>query len=80
LSGSNVSAVLLDVQTADGLIHGLEDERPILGEQVTIDVLGLSILLCPIWFVTCMSVAPEAISSEAHTCRNSCAVYLTGPS
>jgi hypothetical protein len=42
--------------------------------------LVVSILLCPIWFVTCMSVAPEAIGSEAQTCRGSCAVHFTGPS
>ena len=31
-SGSNVSAVLQDVQTADSLVDGLEDERPVLGD------------------------------------------------
>ena len=31
---------LVDVEAAYRLVDGLEDERPILGEQVAIDVLG----------------------------------------
>ena len=34
LSGSSGLAVLLDVQTADGLVDGFQDERPVLGEEV----------------------------------------------
>ena len=47
---------------------------------LVVSILLCPIWLCPIWLVTCMSVAPEAISSDAQTCRSSCAVYLTGPS
>ncbi len=36
--------------------------------------LVVSTLLCAIWWATCMSDAPEAISSEAQTCRSSWAV------
>jgi len=36
--------------------------------------LVVSILLWPIWFATCMSLAPDAIISEAQTWRSSCAV------
>ena len=30
----------VNVQAADRLVDGLQDERPVLGEEVTIDVLG----------------------------------------
>ena len=40
----------------------------------------VSILLWPIWLVTCISVAPEAMRRLAHTCLSSWAVYLTMPS
>ena len=46
-SGSNVPAVFLDVQTANGLVDGLEDERPVLGEEVTVNVLGRLDLAVP---------------------------------
>jgi len=31
---------LVDVEAADGLVDGLEDEGPVLGEQMAVDVLG----------------------------------------
>ncbi len=42
--------------------------------------LVVSIFRWPIWVVTCMSVAPEAIRSDAHTCLSLWGVYLTMPS
>src|SRR6266498_91158 len=42
--------------------------------------LVVSILLCPIWCATCMSVAPEAISRDAQTCRSPRQGRPCGPS
>ncbi|HYZ55128.1 MAG TPA: hypothetical protein VE733_16710, partial [Streptosporangiaceae bacterium] len=40
LQAASLRGVLLDVETAHGLVHGLQDLRPVLGEEVTLDVLG----------------------------------------
>ena len=34
--------------------------------------LVVSILLCPVSWATCVSEAPDAMSSEAHTCFDLC--------
>src|SRR5262245_60648821 len=71
---------LVDVQTADSLVQGAQDRGLVLGEQMPVDVLGRLDPAVPIWRATCMSDAPEAISSDAQTWRSSCAVQLTIPS
>ena len=40
VSGSALVSVLVGVEAADSLIHGFQDEDPVLGEQVAVDVLG----------------------------------------
>ncbi len=38
---------LVDLQTADGLVDRLQDESPVLGEEVAVDVLGRLDLAVP---------------------------------
>jgi hypothetical protein len=63
------------VQAAHSLVQGVEDGGAVLGEQVPVNVLGCPDLAVPhLAGYLCMSDAPEAMSSEAQTCRSSWAV------
>jgi hypothetical protein len=78
--GSLFLGTLFDVEAAHRLVDRIQDEFPVLGEQVTVNVLGRLDLAVPIWLATWTSDAPDAMSRDAQTCRSSWAVYLTMPS
>src|SRR5260370_19374903 len=69
-----VFRVLVDVEPTNRLVDGVQDGAAVLGEQVAVDVLCRLDFAVAHLMPTCMSVAPEAISSEAQTCRSSWAV------
>jgi hypothetical protein len=72
--GDVLICALMSVEAAHSFIDSRQDRYAVLGEQVAVDVLGCLNLAVPISLATCMSVAPEAIISDAQTWRNSCAV------
>ena len=73
-SGRILVGGLVDVEAAYGVVDGFQDERPVLGEQVAVYVLGGLDPAVAHLVGDLVSGAPEAISSDAQTWRSSWAV------